>query len=105
MSREKDHRQRIFSLGEHLLQLQASRFRHPQVEHHATRGFRTVAFKEFFRRSKGFDPVIRSPEKAGQSAEKRQVVIHQIDDRQPLMLAPGLARGDGFVGHADFCSS
>jgi hypothetical protein len=87
------------------LQLQPSRSRHLQVEHHATGDFRTVAFKEFFRRTEGFDSLICSPEKAGQSAEKRQVVIHQIDDRRPLMLALGLGRGDGFVGHADFFSS
>jgi hypothetical protein len=53
-----------------------------QVEHHATGGFRTVALEEFFRRSKGFHSVISSPEKARQGAEKRQVVIYQIDDRR-----------------------
>jgi len=105
MGRNKHHRQGFLRLGERLLQLQtAGSSRHLQVEHHATGGFRTVAFEEFLRRSKGFDSVIRSPEKAGQSAQKRHVVIYQIDDWRALMLALSLGWGDGFMGHADFSS-
>jgi len=91
MRRNKDHRQGLL-LGERLLQLHTAGSRHLQVEHYAS-GFRTVAFEKSVRRSKGFDSVIRSLEKAGQGAQKRPVVIYQIDDRWALMLDLGLGRG------------
>ena len=46
-----------------------------RLEQHANAGgFRTVALEEFFRRIKGFDSVICSPEQPGQRNHKRLVV-------------------------------
>ena len=103
MGRKKNHRQWLFGLGERLLQLQSAGSRHLQIEHRTTGGIRTATVEEFFRRTKAFNLVLCGLETAGQRAEKRRVVIHQIDDRHGLTLDLALA-ARGFVGHVDFSS-
>ena len=60
----------------------------------------TVAFEEFLRQSKGFDSVIRSLETTGQGAEKRGIVIHQINNWLVPLQAFTLGWCEGFVSHA-----
>jgi len=102
VTREKDHRQWFFGSCERFLHIQPAKSRHLQIEHHATSGLRAVAFEKRLRRGKRFDSIVRGPETPGQSAEKRGIVIHQIDNRRtPLpAFAPGC--WEGFVGHEVF---
>jgi len=88
-------------LGQRLLQLQPAWPRHLQIEHGTTSGVQTATGEEFLRRTKGFDSVICRPETVGQSAQKRRIVIHQIDDRRSLTLDLALGTG-GFLNHVGF---
>jgi hypothetical protein len=99
VGRQKDHRQWFVGPGQRLLQLQPAWSRHLQIEHRATSGIRTATGQEFLCRTKGFDLVICGPEAAGQSAEKRRIVVHQIDDRRALTLDLALGNLSILIGH------